>query len=191
MSDVDDNGDDSGVTASPEGVSPYATHPNHSRSGSWSSRAKKPELQSPQPYVCNWERRGARVRRERGSLSQLRAILGAVRIFVGSLMGGAFCPFREAASGDIAMLGDQPARAEDCPVSPTSARVARLAGVRSADVVALWCSTMARVLPVSPDTITATERCRRRMEVSSTAPGDRHRALPRRDRRRRPRRGQQ
>ena len=73
----------------------------------------------------------------RGSLSQPRTIMGAVRIFVGSLMGGAFCPFREAASGDIAMLGDQPARAEDCPVSPTSARVARLAGVRSADVVAL------------------------------------------------------
>ena len=77
------------------------------------------------------------MRRERGSLSQPRTIMGAVRIFVGSLMGGAFCPFREAASGDIAMLGDQPARAEDCPVSPTSARVARLAGVRSADVVAL------------------------------------------------------
>ena len=63
--------------------------------------------------------------------------MGAVRILVGSLMGGAFCPFREVASGDIAMLGDEPARAEDCPVSPTSARVARFAGVRSADVVAL------------------------------------------------------
>ena len=52
-------------------------------------------------------------------------------------MGGAFGPLREATSGDIAMLGDKPARAEDCPASPTNARAARLAGVRSADVVAL------------------------------------------------------
>lgn len=32
--------------------------------------------------------------------------MGAVRIFVGSLMGGAFGPLREAASSDIAVLGD-------------------------------------------------------------------------------------
>lgn len=68
-------------------------------------------------------------------MSQPCTILGVVRIFVSSLMSGAFGPRRDAASGAIAMLGYQPVRAEDYPASPTSAQVACLAGVRSADAV--------------------------------------------------------
>lgn len=63
--------------------------------------------------------------------------MGVVRIFVSSLMSGAFGPRRDAASGALALLGYQPVRAEDYPASPTSAQVACLAGVRPADAVVL------------------------------------------------------
>ena len=63
--------------------------------------------------------------------------MGVVRIFVSSLLSGAFGPLREAASDAIAMLGYEPVRAEDYPASPSSGQVACLAGVRSADAVVL------------------------------------------------------
>lgn len=71
--------------------------------------------------------------------------MGAVRNFVSSLMSGAAGLPCDVASGDIAMLGDQPARSKDFPASPTSARVACLADVRPADAVELiWGSLCGR-----------------------------------------------
>ena len=83
--------------------------------------------------------------RERASLSQQRTITGAVRIFVSSFMSGATGLPCDVASGDIAMLGDQPARSEDFPASPSSAQVMGLADVRPADAVELiWGSLCGR-----------------------------------------------
>ena len=63
--------------------------------------------------------------------------MGAVRIFVRSLMSGAFGSPCDAAWGDIAVLGDELAQAENYPVSPISAHVACLAGVPAAEAVEL------------------------------------------------------
>ena len=61
----------------------------------------------------------------------------SVRVFVSSLMSGDFDTLRDAACDAISLLGYEALRAEDYVASPTSAQVACLAGVRSADAVVL------------------------------------------------------
>ena len=70
-------------------------------------------------------------------MSLLHTIMGGMRVFVSSLMRGAFGPLRDAACRAIKVLGYQPARAEDYSASSSSPRMACLAGVRSADAVVL------------------------------------------------------
>jgi len=65
------------------------------------------------------------------------AIMGAVRIFVSSRMGGEFGALRDAVCDAIGLLGYEAVRAEDYGASPVSAQAACLSGVRSADAVVL------------------------------------------------------
>lgn len=82
-------------------------------------------------------RRCARMSGGTASLSLLHTIMGGVMVFVSSLMREPFGPLREAACSAITLLGCEPARAEDYAASPSSPRVACLAGVRAADAVVL------------------------------------------------------
>ena len=62
---------------------------------------------------------------------------GSVRVFVSSIMSGDFPELRDAAGDAIGLLGYEAVRAEDYAASPTSARVACLADVRSVDAMVL------------------------------------------------------
>lgn len=62
---------------------------------------------------------------------------GSVRVFVSSIMSGDFPELRDAACDAIGLLGYEAVRAEDYAASPTSARVACLADVRSVDAMVL------------------------------------------------------
>ena len=79
----------------------------------------------------------SRWRMDDATVSLLWTIMEGVRVFVSSLMRGAYGPLRDAASDAIEVLGYEPVRAEDYSASPDSPQVACLAGVRSADAVVL------------------------------------------------------
>ena len=67
--------------------------------------------------------------------------MGAMKVFVSSLMRVPFGPLRDAACHAITMLGHEPVRAEDYSASSNTPQVACLAGVRAADVVVLILGT--------------------------------------------------
>lgn len=62
--------------------------------------------------------------------------MGAVKVFISSLIGG-FEEFRAAASEAVETLGHHVVKAEDFPVSPGTPQQACLAAVRESDVVVL------------------------------------------------------